>query len=69
MQKEPACGLCGGRLVRESNVAVNCGLPMSFDLAWVCSQCAAAYPIAVVRRSLFGPRESLYENGKRIEDK
>jgi hypothetical protein len=69
MEREPSCSLCGGRLARESKVAVAPGLPLWFDLAWVCIQCSTAYPIAVGRRHVFGTSEPLYEDGKRIDDK
>jgi hypothetical protein len=69
MPKEPTCGLCGGRLVRESRVAVWPGLPLYFDLAWVCTHCSAAYPIAVGRRRFRVPSEPLYEGGKRIDQR
>jgi hypothetical protein len=41
MQREPTCGLCGGRLARESKVSVARGLALWFDLAWVCTSCSA----------------------------
>jgi hypothetical protein len=69
MQREPTCGLCGGRLVRESNVSVAPGLPLYFDLAWVCTQCSAAYPVAVGRRRFRVPSEPLYQDGKRIGER
>jgi hypothetical protein len=68
MEREPACGLCGGRLVRESNVAVDPSLPLWFGLAWVCTPWSAAYPIAVGRRHLRVPSEPLYQGGKRISE-
>jgi hypothetical protein len=69
MQREPTCSLCGGSLKRESKVAINCGLPLCFDLASVCTGCSTAYPIAVGIRHLFTTSEPLYENGKRVGDK
>jgi hypothetical protein len=69
MEREPTCSLCGGRLARESKVAVAPGLPLWFDLAWVCTQCSTAYPIAVGRRQIVGTSDPLYEEGKRIDEK
>jgi hypothetical protein len=54
MEREPACNLCRGRLVRECKVAVAPGLPLWFDLAWVCTRCSAADSIAVGRRHSLG---------------
>ena len=68
MQREPACSLCGGRVVRESNVPVTPGISLYFSLAWVCTQCSAAYPIAVGRRHFRVPSEPLYADGRRIGD-
>jgi hypothetical protein len=68
MEREPTCGLCGGRLARESKVSVAPGLPLWFDLAWVCTSCSAAYPIAIGRRCLRTPSEPLYADGKRITE-
>jgi len=66
MQREPACSLCGGRLVRESNVSVAPALPLFFSLAWVCTQCSAASPMALGKRNFRVPSEPLYQGGKRI---
>jgi hypothetical protein len=66
MPGEPTCSLCGGRLVRESNVAVTPGLPLYFSLAWVCTRCSAAYPVAVGRRHVRVPCEPLYQDGNRV---
>ena len=66
MQREPACSLCGGRLVRESNVPVSPGLPLYVSLDWVCTQCSAAYPVAVGRRHFRVPCEPLDTDGQRV---
>jgi hypothetical protein len=68
MQKEPICTLCGGQLVRESNVSVTPGLSLFFSLAWVCTQCSVAFPIAVGVRHFRIPCEPLYQDGKRVGD-
>jgi hypothetical protein len=69
MQREPACSLCGGRLVRESNVSVAPAFSLFFSLAWVCTQCSAAYPIAVGVRHFRVPSEPLYRDGKRLGER
>jgi hypothetical protein len=57
MQRELSCTLEGARLARESKVADAPGLPLWFDLAWVCTQCSTAYPIAVEAEAVAAPIE------------
>jgi hypothetical protein len=66
MQKEPICALRGGRLVREGNVPVTPGVSLNSSLAWVCTQCSVAFPIAIGVRHYRVPCEPLYQDGKRV---
>jgi hypothetical protein len=67
MHREATCVLCGGPLAWESHVVVDCALPLRYSLAWVCTHCSAAYPIAVGKRNLRVPSEPLYADGRRID--
>jgi hypothetical protein len=70
MIKSPLCPLCSAVTVRESNVWVQTGGSncLQYTLAWVCSNCSTAYPIAVTAPRLFGRMpEPLYEGGLRRE--
>jgi len=55
--------------MRESKVSLTPGLPLWFDLAWVCPSCSAAYPMAVRRRRIRGRRDPVDADGKRITDR
>jgi hypothetical protein len=68
MQKEPICALCGGQLVRESNVPVTPGLSLFFSLAWVCTRCSVAYSDGDREGHYRVPCESLFQDGKRVGD-
>jgi hypothetical protein len=63
MATEPKCSLCTGQLVREREVAVGHD-QAELSLAWVCTQCSAAFPIAV-RQSIMRSFDPLYADGKR----
>jgi len=68
MSSEPRCSLCSGRLVKEHCVVVAARL-VSYNQAWVCIQCSAAFPIAVWPRTALSHFEPLYSDGKRLVDK
>jgi len=64
---EPTCSLCGGRLSLEQNVRTSFE---GYFLAWVCTQCSAAFPIAVGKRGFLGRNpQPLYAWGERIKPK
>jgi hypothetical protein len=64
-KREPTCPLCGGRMEREKNIAIQ--VNVYFALAWVCTHCSAAYPIALGKGGLVRAAEPLYDRGKRIK--
>ena len=68
MSSEPRCSLCSGQLVKETGVVVAVSL-LSYAQAWVCTQCSAAFPIAVAHKSVLGQFEPLYTDGKRLVEK
>ena len=69
VRNEPCCGLCSGRLALERDVVVCPGSygPVLYTLAWVCTNCSAAFPIAIGKGGVIRPPEALYQNGRRIE--
>ena len=68
MSSEPRCSLCSGQLAKEKNVLVVAGLA-SYTQAWVCTQCSAAFPIAVGHKTALSLFEPLYTDGKRLVEK
>lgn len=61
MKTTPRCPLCSGRLERHKQVVVSYGSDgVSYDLAWVCTACSAAFPIAVTVEGFFGRSEPMY---------
>lgn len=60
------CPLCQGQLVTEEPVSIGTSAGDLIRRAWVCTQCSAAFPIAVHHSGLFGGKwQPLYENGTR----
>lgn len=64
----PLCTLCQGKLVLLQDVHAlrGDGVP-DYHLAWVCTMCSAAFPVAV-RKKLFGGALPLYEDGKAYDE-
>ena len=71
MQTTGKCVLCAGKLVHETEVYVSVhGTEVTcYQHAWVCTQCGAAWPIAVARRDgfLLSVEHPLWQGGKRQE--
>ena len=60
--KKPTCPLCSGRLERHKEVVVAHGVDgTTYSFAWVCTQCSAAFPIAVSVGGFFGRAEPMYK--------
>lgn len=68
MRKQPRCSLCDGDLVREKDVTIQAGGSniLSYTLAWVCTECSAAFAIATGRGGVLREARPLYEDGTRI---
>jgi hypothetical protein len=65
MRKSPTCPLCSGRLERHEEVVIEFasdGLTLNF--AWVCTDCSAAFPIAVHKDGVFRKARPLYEDSE-----
>lgn len=61
MGKRPTCPLCTGRMERHEEVVVAFATEgTTYDLAWVCTDCSAAFPIAVHKTGLFKKPQPLY---------
>jgi hypothetical protein len=56
-------------MVREEGVSIQAGGSnvLAYTLAWVCTNCSAAIPMAVGRGGVLRRAQPLYENGTRIE--
>jgi hypothetical protein len=69
MQEQPSCPLCRGDLVREQGVDIKVSGPgmLSYELAWVCERCSAAFPIAIGKGGIIRKARSLYEDGSRTK--
>jgi len=66
MANEPRCSLCLGRLVREKKVDVSfTRTAITYPLAWVCTDCSAAFPIALGSGGIIREAKPLYEHGQR----
>ena len=73
MATKGKCALCEGELVHEKAVYLKPGgqTMLAYTQAWVCTQCGAAWPIAL---RLTGPKlrrtgsEQLWKDGVRAED-
>ncbi len=65
--KEPTCVLCSGRLVEETQVTIQAGGSgvLCYTMAWVCTNCSAAFPIAIGSGGVIRKPRPLYEGGKR----
>lgn len=62
MKKNPTCPLCSGRLERHEEVVVEFATDgAGYTLAWVCTDCSAAFPIAVVKNGFFKKPQPLYK--------
>ena len=62
MKKQPTCPLCSGRMERHKDVVVSFGPDgTTYNFAWVCTNCSAAYPIAVDVSGFFGKTEPMYK--------
>ena len=67
MSSEPRCCLCSGQLAKEKGVVVAVGW-VTYTQAWVCTQCSAAFPIAVWPKGIISGVEPLYADGKRLPE-
>ncbi|MDG3004296.1 hypothetical protein [Paludisphaera mucosa] len=68
MKKQPTCPLCATLMERRKDVVVSYGAAgITYDFAWVCPGCSAAYPIAVDVSGFFGKAEPMYEPSKEEE--
>ena len=53
-------------MVREKKVEISVtNGPQTFVLAWVCTQCSAAFPIAIGSGGIIREAKPLYERGVR----
>ena len=66
MRKEQHCSLCQGKLVREEDVVIQVNA-LSYTLAWVCTECSAAFPIATGKGGIIRRASPLYEDGKKLQ--
>lgn len=66
MRKNPTCSLCSGRLERHEEVMIQVGgsSGLTYTLAWVCTDCSAAFPIAVGKGGLLRKAQPLYKDSK-----
>ena len=54
MRKSPTCPLCSGRMERHEEVVVEFATEgTTYNYAWVCTGCSAAFPIATTKNGLF----------------
>jgi|GEM_PF-2685636 len=66
MTTDARCTLCQGRLVQETKVQLAVvNSPIRVALAWVCTQCSAAFPIAIGSGGIIRDAKPLYERGVR----
>jgi hypothetical protein len=66
--KRPTCPLCSGEMERHEEVVIAFATDgMSFDFAWVCTECSAAFPIAIAKSGLFKKPQPLYKDSKPTE--
>ena len=62
------CALCAGALVREEDVTVAFGRSgAKLVMAWVCTRCSAAWPIAIVGERYATTGTPMWEDGRRVE--
>jgi hypothetical protein len=68
---EPRCSLCGGELVRYRNIRIEPGAGSAglYRLAWVCTRCSTAFPIAVGKGGAFRKPEPLFPDANAMEDR
>ena len=60
------CALCAGRLVREKDVVIAFGRSgAKLVLAWVCTECSAAWPIAIAAERFATTGDPLWESAER----
>ncbi|HMB91872.1 MAG TPA: hypothetical protein VKP65_13550 [Rhodothermales bacterium] len=64
MKNKPPCPLCSQALVLEQNVTTQAANP-GWILAWVCTNCSAAFPVATGKGGLMRSPTPLYVDGKR----
>ena len=66
--KIPVCSLCSQKLVLEQDVPIQLTgpAPLFYALSWVCTNCSAAFPIAIGTGGVIRRPEPLYENGVRM---
>ena len=64
MKNEPHCPLCSEALVLERNVQTQTANP-GWILAWVCTNCSAAFPVATGKGGVVRSPTPLYVDGKR----
>lgn len=65
---EPTCALCRGKLECLKDVRVERGeVVADYYLAWVCTMCSAAYPIAV-HKKFIGGAVPLYTDGRAYDE-
>ena len=69
MPTTPTCTLCSGTLVREEKVTIQAAGSnvIVWTLAWVCTSCSAAFPIATGSGGFVRKPTPLYENGFRLK--
>lgn len=69
LQDQPMCCLCQGPLRRQKKVPVQPGgrIAIYYALAWVCTNCSAAFPIALGKGGIVRNAEPMFEEGKRIK--
>ncbi len=69
MGKDPVCPLCSNRLERQEGVKIQAGGSnvLTYTLAWVCTNCSAAFPIAVGKGGVFRKARPLHEDRPPIE--
>ena len=62
MRRSPTCPLCSGRLERHEEVVVEFATDgTTYNYAWVCTECSAAFPIAVIKNGLFKKPQPMYQ--------
>jgi hypothetical protein len=66
MRKRPVCPLCSSRLERHEEVVIEVAASdgLTFSLAWVCTDCSAAFPIAVGKGGLIRKARPLYQDSE-----
>jgi hypothetical protein len=63
MKNKPKCTLCSETLVLEKKVGIH--VQAAWFLAGVCTNCSAAFPVAIGEGGLVRPPTPLYVDGKR----